>query len=151
MYEEKFEEEKDMTETAISNVRCAAGLTSERAWIAAGEQFELKILSVDEIRKTAEFMGRIKAGYRSGKHRHICETHLLVIEGRLKNHTTGVEFGPGDYCYQPKGDVHDEEALENSLVYDSYRAETDGLVEFFDSNGKVEGQFTLSELSKMLP
>ena len=84
------------------SVRCSPGLTSERPWIAAGDEFDIKVLSVDEPRKTVEFMGRIKAGYRSGNHLHTSETHLLVIEGRLKNHTTGVEFGPGDYCYQPK-------------------------------------------------
>lgn len=139
------------TNATISDVRCSAGLTSERPWIAAGEEFDLKILSVDETRKTAEFMGRIKAGYRSGNHLHTCETHILVIEGRIKNHTTGIEFGPGDYCYQPKGDLHDEEALQDTLFYGSYRADTDNLVEFYDSEGKVAGQFKLSELSKMLP
>ena len=138
-------------DTHSFSVRCSPGLTSERPWIAAGDEFDIKVLSVDEPRKTVEFMGRIKAGYRSGNHLHTSETHLLVIEGRLKNHTTGVEFVPGDYCYQPKGDLHDEEALEDTIFYGSYRADTNNLVEFYDSDGKVAGHFTLSDLSKMLP
>ena len=134
-----------------SGVRCAVGVGSQQPWVQAGEEFEMKVLSIDEARNTAEFLVRVKAGYRSGPHRHTCETHVIVLEGRIKNHTTGVEFGPGDYCYQPHNDLHDEEFLEDTVAYGSWRGDTEKFIEFYDEKGDACGALTVPDLVQMMP
>ena len=142
-----------MSAAAVQNsgVQCAIGAGSQQPWVPANESFEMKILSVDAERHSAEFLIRVKGGYRSGPHRHTCETHAFLLEGRLKNHTTGQEFGPGDYCYQPHNDLHDEEFLEDSVLYGSWRGDTDKFIEFYDESGDVCGAFTVADVLEMMP
>lgn len=111
----------------------------------------MKVLSVDETRHSVEFLFKIAGGYNSGRHRHTCETSILVLEGKVRNATTGVEFGPGDFCYQPYNDEHVEEFLEDTVVYGSYRGDSNTLVEFFDENGEISGEFKVSDFAAMLP
>ena len=107
----------------------------------------MKVLSVDEERHSVEVLFKIKGGYRSGKHKHTCETHVFVLEGKVINHTIGCAFGPGDYCYQALDDEHDEEFAEDTIVYASYRGFQDKLVEFYDAAGDVCGEFKVADFS----
>ena len=132
------------------NVRVTAGMSSQQDWVTCTPEISMKVLSVDEARNSVEFLFKIAAGYNSGRHRHTCETHVYVLQGRILNETIGCEFGPGDYCYQPYNDEHVEVVLEDTVVYGSYRGSTDKLVEFFDDNGEVCGEFKVSDFAAAL-
>ena len=131
----------------MHQVNVAAGMASQADWVSMDEDgnFNIKVLSVDEVRKSVEVLFKIKGGYRSGTHKHTCETHVYVIKGKVKNHSLGCTFSAGDYCYQPLDDVHDEEFLEDTIVYASYRGDKNTLVEFLDESGSVCGEFKLDD------
>ena len=134
-----------------AGVDVAAGMSSAQDWYRCDDTFSMKVLSVDSERHSVEALFKIKAGNRSGKHKHLCETHVFVVEGKVHNHSIGCTFGPGDYCFQPDNDVHDEEFLEDTIAYVSYRGDTDKLVEFYDEKGEVCGEFTLQQFAEALP
>lgn len=137
--------------TTISDgMRVAEGMASNRPWNDCGEGISAKVLSVDESRNCVEVLFKIPAGNKSPRHRHTCETHILVVSGRVKNETISCEFGPGDYCYQPHNDEHVEHFVEDTVVYASYRGDSDKLVEFYDDDGKVCGEFKVSDFTNML-
>ena len=138
-------------EKEIPSVKVTSCMASEQPWLECTEHVSAKVLSVDETRHAVEFLFKIAAGYDSGRHRHTCETSVYVLEGRIRNATTGVEFGPGDYCYQPYNDEHVEQFLEDTIVFGIYRGDQDKLVEFFDENGDVCGEFKVSDFAAMLP
>ncbi|MFT4584386.1 MAG: anti-sigma factor ChrR (cupin superfamily) [Gammaproteobacteria bacterium] len=135
----------------IASVQVTSCKASEQPWVSCNENVQAKVLSVDVERHSVEFMFKIAAGFQSGFHRHTCETSVLILEGRVKNHTTGVEFGPGDFCYQPYDDEHVEEFLEETIVYGSYRGTEDKLVEVIDESGNVTEEFKVSDFAAMLP
>ena len=126
------------------------GMASQREWIQCDENFQMKVLSVDEQNNSVEVLVKIAAGYKSEKHRHTCETHAFVLQGSIVNHTTGCVFGVGDYCFQPMNDEHVEEFPEETVAYVSYRGESDKLVEFFDNEGQVCGEFKVSDFNAMI-
>ena len=128
-------------------IKIGAGMSSQQDWVRCDENFQMKVLSVDEQRHSVEVVFKIKGGYRSGKHKHTCETHVLVLEGKVTNHSIGCTFGPGDYCYQGMDDEHDEEFVEDTIVYASYRGYQNKLVEFYDTAGDVCGEFKVSDFS----
>ena len=138
-------------EKDVLDVKVTSMMASDQPWIACSDAIGAKVLSVDEARHSVEFMFKIAAGYNSGAHRHTCETSILVLEGRVKNVTTGVEFGPGDFCYQPYNDKHIEEFLEETIIFGSYRGDQDKLVEFLDDKGEVCAEFKVSDFAAMLP
>lgn len=138
-------------EKEVLNVKVTSCMASDQPWLACSDEIGAKVLSVDEARHSVEFLFKIAAGYNSGLHRHTCETSILVLEGRVRNATTGVEFGPGDFCYQPNNDEHVEEFLEETIIFGSYRGDQDKLVEFFDDKGEICGEFKVSDFAAMLP
>ena len=131
----------------MRQVEVAQGMASQKDWVPMDEEgnFNIKVLSLDEERKSVEVLFKIKEGYRSGTHKHTCETHVYVIKGKVKNHAINCTFNAGDYCYQPLDDVHDEEFLEDTIVYASYRGDSNTLVEFMDTAGQVCGEFKLED------
>ena len=133
------------------SVEVAAGMSSAQDWHQCDDVFSMKVLSIDVARHTVEALFKINGGSRSGPHKHCCETHVMVLQGKVVNHSIGCTFGPGDYCYQPDGDVHDEEFVEDTIAYVSYRGHGDRLVEFYDEAGAVCGEFTVSQFAEALP
>lgn len=140
-----------LKEPTPSSVQVIQGQSSAAPWCACGPGIEIKVLSVDTERHAVEYLARSQAGNNAGTHRHHCETSVFVLEGSVINHTTGCQFGPGDYCFQPDGDVHEEEAGPDGVtVFASQRGYGDLLVEFFDEEGKVCSEFRVSDMAKML-
>jgi len=132
-------------------VQVASGAISGNDWVTFTDEIKMKVLSVDEERHSVELLFKIAAGYHSGMHRHTCETHIFVLEGKAINHTNGCEFGPGDYCYQPYNDEHVEEFVEETIVYASYRGDSDTLAEFLDESGEICGELKVSDIAAALP
>lgn len=138
-------------EKEVQSVRVTSCMASEQPWAVCTDDIQAKVLSVDEARHSVEFLFKIAAGYKSERHRHTCETSVLVLEGKVRNLTTGVEFGPGDFCYQPYNDEHVEEFPEETIVFATYRGDQDKLVEFYDESGAVCGEFKVSDFAGLLP
>jgi quercetin dioxygenase-like cupin family protein len=138
-------------EKDASTLRVTSTMASEQPWVACAEGIAAKVLAVDERRYYVEFMFKIDAGPKTPVHRHTCETSLFILEGRLKNHTTGLEYGPGDFCYQPYNDEHIEEFVEDSIIYGHWSGNQNTLVEFLDENGAVTEEFKVSDFAAMLP
>lgn len=126
------------------------GMASQRDWVKCDDNFHMKVLSVDHDRHSVELLVKVAAGYKSERHKHTCETHAYVLQGKIVNHTIGCEFGVGDYCFQPLNDEHVEEFPEETIVYVSYRGETDKLVEFYAADGGVCGEFKVSDFAAMI-
>ena len=128
----------------------ASGMASQRDWVRCDDNFQMKVLSVDTARHSVEVLIKVAAGYKSERHKHTCETHAYVVQGRIVNHTLGCTFGVGDYCFQPLNDIHVEEFPEETIAYVSYRGSDDKLVEFYDDTGAVCGEFKVSDFAAML-
>lgn len=126
--------------------------TSLIPWLSIGEDenIKAKVLSLNPFTKNVELLFKIKAGYRSGPHRHTCETKIYVISGEVFNHNLKESFKQGDYCFQPKNDIHDEEFLEDSMIYVNYSSENDIFVEFLDASFKVLDTLTIVQFKKMM-
>ena len=126
--------------------------TSLIPWLSIDEDKNIraKVLSVNPSTKNVELLFKIKAGYRSGPHRHTCETKIYVISGEVFNHNLKESFRQGDYCFQPKNDIHDEEFLEDSIIYVNYSSENDTFVEFLDENLKVLDTLTMEQFKEMM-
>jgi len=127
------------------DIKISSGMASEKPWFALDENFSVKVLSIDEAKHSVEALFKIKGGYRSGKHKHTCETHVYIVEGKVRNHAIGCTFGPGDYCFQPNNDIHDEEFIEDTVAYVSYRGNDEKLVEFYDDDGQICGHFSVKD------
>ena len=134
-------------DTQLNNLK-----TSLIPWLSIDEDKNIraKDLSVNPSTKNVDLLFKIKAGYRSGPHRHTCETKIYVVSGEVFNHNLKESFRQGDYCFQPKNDIHDEEFLEDSIIYVNYSSETDTFVEFLDENLKVLDTLTMEQFKKMM-
>ena len=134
-------------DTQLNNLK-----TSLIPWLSIDEDKNIraKVLSLNPSTKNVELLFKIKAGYRSGPHRHTCETKIYVVSGEVFNHNLKESFRQGDYCFQPKNDIHDEEFLEDSIIYVNYISETDTFVEFLDENLKVLDTLTMEQFKKMM-
>ena len=134
-------------DTQLNNLK-----TSLIPWLTIDEDKNIraKVLSLNPSTKNVELLFKIKAGYRSGPHRHTCETKIYVVSGEVFNHNLKESFRQGDYCFQPKDDIHDEEFLEDSIIYVNYSSETDTFVEFLDENLKVLDTLTMEQFKKMM-
>ena len=131
-----------------AEIKIGAGMTSAQDWVQCDENFAMKVLSVDEPRNSVEVLFKITGPYRSGDHKHTCETHAFVMQGQITNHSIGCTFGPGDYCFQAKDDIHDEEFPEGeTIVYASYRGYQNTLVEFYGEDGEICGEFKVSDFA----
>ena len=134
-------------DTQLNNLK-----TSLIPWLSIDEDKNIraKVLSLNLSTKNVELLFKIKAGYRSGPHRHTCETKIYVISGEVFNHNLKESFRQGDYCFQPKNDIHDEEFLEDSIIYVNYSSENDTFVEFLDENLKVLDTLTMEQFKEMM-
>ena len=59
--------------------------TSLIPWLSIDEDKNIraKVLSLNLSTKNVELLFKIKAGYRSGPHRHTCETKIYVVSGEV--------------------------------------------------------------------
>ena len=126
--------------------------TSQISWLAIDqeEKIKAKVLSLNRSDRIVELLFKIKAGYRSGPHRHTCETSVYVINGEIFNHSIKETFGQGDYCFQASNDTHDEEFTKNSLIYVNYKSKNDLFVEFLDEESNVLDTLTLQHFEEMM-
>jgi anti-sigma factor ChrR (cupin superfamily) len=134
-----------------AEVQTLSGAASEAPWVNCGPGIAVKVLAVDTERKSVEYLAHSDAGVNVGVHRHFAEGYIFIVEGSVLNKTTGCVFKAGDFCYQPTGDQHEEEAgPEGVTAYVSQRGTGDLLVEFLDRDGKVIDKYSISDFAKIL-
>ena len=134
-----------------SKVKVIAGSASSTPWANCGPGIEIKVLAIDEKHHSVQYLARTSADHNVGVHRNAADTNIYVLEGSIKNLTTGCEFGIGDFCFQPAGDVHEElVGPEGVTTYVSQRGDSDVLVEFMDKSGAVCDNFSLSDFANLL-
>jgi len=134
-----------------NDIKVLAGAASKAPWIDCGPGIQIKVLAVDLANHSVQYLARTGAGHNPGVHRHHADASIYVLEGSVKNLTTGCEFGPGDFCFQPSGDVHEELVGPDGIVtYISQRGDSDLLIEFLDEAGAVRDKYSISDFAKML-
>ena len=132
-------------------VKIIAGAASKAAWQDCGPGIQIKVLAVDEKNHSVQYLARTPAGHNPGVHRHNADAYLYVLEGSVHNKTTGCDFGPGDFCFQPKGDVHEEVVGPDGVTaYVVQNGDSDLLIEFTDDSGAVAECYYVSDFAKML-
>ena len=137
--------------TALEKVDVQLSVRSidEMEWVE-----EMKVLAVDKTNFSVEYLLNVPAGPPSGKHKHLCETYAYVIKGGFKNHTTGVEYSPGDFMYQPSNDVHVEDGgTDGALIYVSLRNinPNGNVFEFYGKNDEIVDKMTFDDFLQLLP
>lgn len=132
-------------------IKVLSGAASKSPWINCGPGIQIKVLAVDLEHHSVQYLARSGAGHNPGVHRHNADASIFILEGSVKNLTTGCEFGPGDFCFQPVGDVHEEVVGPAGVVsYVSQRGDEDLLIEFTDATGAVAETYTVSDFARML-
>jgi quercetin dioxygenase-like cupin family protein len=90
---------------------------AERQWKASGfDGIELCTLHVNEEGGGAVLL-RVEAGARFPAHDHPGGEDAVLLEGRVR--IGARQLRPGDYLWSGSGDVHDLEALEDSVLFAS--------------------------------
>lgn len=134
-----------------NQVQVIQGAASKAGWCDCGPGIQVKVLAIDPVNHSVEYLARTKPGHTTGLHRHHAEAYVYVLEGSFTNATTGCEFQAGDFCYQPIGDEHEEVTGPNgAMAHVSQRGNQDLMAEFLDEDGKVIDKYSLSDFAKIL-
>jgi len=78
---------------------------------------------------------RLQPGAVVGLHRHTGEVHAYNLSGTREILGTGEHVGPGDYVYEPAGNIDAWQAVGDQpcVIY----VDVNGAVEYLDSAGAV--------------
>jgi hypothetical protein len=68
---------------------------SKAGWHDCGPGIHVKVLAVDPVKHSVEYLARTPPGHSTGLHRHHAEAYIFVVEGSVKNVTTGCEYRAG--------------------------------------------------------
>jgi anti-sigma factor ChrR (cupin superfamily) len=109
--------------------------TNDMPWIPTGPGKSFRPIRFDPDGWT-ELM-RVEPGAYVAPHRHTGEVHGLNISGRRELIEAGIVVGPGDYVYEPVGNIDSWRGVGDEPCVIHIRVE--GLVEFFDEAGAVVG------------
>ena len=76
-------------------------------------------------------------------HRHTGETHALNLEG-TRELSTGEVIGPGDYVYEPEGNVDEWKVVGDVPLV--VLVVVMGAIEYLDAEGEVTRRYTAETL-----
>jgi 2,4'-dihydroxyacetophenone dioxygenase len=109
--------------------------------LSSGKSFKpLRFLAND--RGFVELL-RLDPGEAIPLHRHTGEVHAFNLEGHRRLHT-GELIGPGDYVYEPAGNVDSWQALGDGVL--TVLVVVMGAVEYLDEEGNVTRRYTAATL-----
>jgi quercetin dioxygenase-like cupin family protein len=89
---------------------------------------------------------RLDPGEEIALHRHTGEVHALNLEGS-RQLCTGEIVGPGDYVYEPAGNVDSWKAVGDVPLV--VHVVVMGAVEYLDADGRVTQRYTARTLSDL--
>src|SRR5262245_27757865 len=131
-----------------SHVRVVSGAASKASWCDCGPGIQVKVLAIDPVKHSVEYLARTKPGHSTGLHRHFAEAYIFVVEGSVTNVTTGSAYRAGDLYYQPVGDAHEEvTGPDGAMAYVSQRGNQDLMAEFLNDKGDVIDRYSLSDFT----
>lgn len=105
------------------------------AWLSDGNGVELHLLRGGGDDDTRALLLRVQPGVVIGRHHHTGEVHVLGLAGTRELIETGRRVGPGDYVYEPAGNVDNWRVIgdEPVLLFITAR----GAIEYLDDTGAV--------------
>lgn len=112
-------------------------------WVPLGEGRSFKPLRfLRDDRGFVELL-RLEPGVAIPLHRHTGETHALNLEG-TRELSTGEVIGPGDYVYEPEGNVDEWKVVGDVPLV--VLVVVMGAIEYLDSNGAVTRRYSAETL-----
>jgi 2,4'-dihydroxyacetophenone dioxygenase len=112
-------------------------------WVPLGSGKSFKPLRfLREDRGFVELL-RLDPGVAIPLHRHTGETHAFNLEG-TRELSTGEIIGPGDYVYEPAGNVDAWKAVGDVPLV--VLVVVTGAIEYLDADGAVTQRFTAETL-----
>jgi quercetin dioxygenase-like cupin family protein len=115
-------------------------------WQLISPGFELKVIHGGASdHDTRALLLRVAPGTRIEKHRHTGEIHALNLAGTRQILETGQVVGPGEYVYEPPGNVDSWVATgdEPAIVFLTAR----GALEYLDERGDVLRRSTTTSVT----
>lgn len=109
--------------------------TADLPWIPLGDGVSFKPLRFLPNNRGRVLLLRLDPGTLVPQHRHTGEVHALNVEGHRKLLETGEVVGPGDYVYEPAGNMDSWMAVGDTplTAFISVR----GAVEYLDDDDQV--------------
>jgi quercetin dioxygenase-like cupin family protein len=109
-------------------------------WVPLAPGFSFKLLRATSDDDVWVELLRLEPGTTISRHRHTGEVHAYTLSGRRELLDTGQVVGPGDYVYEPSGNVDSWRAVgdEPLVVFVTLR----GAIEYLDERGDVIGRST---------
>jgi quercetin dioxygenase-like cupin family protein len=104
-------------------------------WIPLGPGEDFKPLAFLPNQRGRVLLLRLSPGTLVPRHRHTGEVHGFNLEGHRKLLDNGQLVGPGDYVYEPAGNVDSWMAVGDSPV--TVFIFVRGAVEYLDDDGNV--------------
>jgi 2,4'-dihydroxyacetophenone dioxygenase len=104
-------------------------------WVPLAPGFSFKLLRATSDDDIWVELLRLEPGTTISRHRHTGEVHGYTLAGHREILETGQVVGPGDYVYEPPGNVDSWRAVgdEPVVVYVVLR----GAIEYLDERGDV--------------
>jgi len=115
-------------------------------WHPISPGFDLKLLRGGTDDDTRAMLLRLEPGTVIARHRHDGEVHAYNISGWRLILDTGEMIGPGDYVYEPPGNVDSWKAIGDTpvIVFVTVR----GAIEYLDEQGAVLSRSTTGSLTQ---
>jgi len=121
-------------------------MAMKNPWLPITPGFDLQLLRGGGDDDTRALLLRLQPGTIIDLHRHGGEVHAYNIAGTRRILQTDQIVGPGDYVYEPPGNVDSWMAVgtEPLIMFVTVR----GPIEFIDERGRVLRSSTTSSLTR---
>lgn len=130
------------TELSLPFVSSAMRRAGLEGWIPEGEgKWSLPLHFLPDGAGWVELM-RLEPGVRIGLHRHGGEVHALNLQG-TRRLSDGRTVGPGDYVFEPAGNVDWWQATGDELLI--VHVVVKGHVEYIAADGSVTRRITTAD------
>ena len=115
-------------------------------WLPVQPGFDLQLLRGGGDDDTRALLLRLQPGTTIELHRHGGEVHAYNVAGHRRILQTGQNIGPGEYVYEPPGNVDSWMAVgdEPLIVFVTVR----GPIEYVDEQGNVLRSSTTASLTQ---
>ena len=107
----------------------------EQPWVPLAPGFSFKLLRATSDDDVWVELLRLEPGTTIARHRHTGEVHAYNLAGCREILETGQRVGPGEYVYEPAGNVDSWRAIgdESVIVFVTLI----GAIEYLDDRGDV--------------
>ena len=115
-------------------------------WIEQSPMTFVKVLWVGRETNSWALLGLWKAGFVSGRHKHLAAAHVFVVSGKMA--TGDVIMTAGDYIYEPAGVMHEATtAIEDTVQLFI----SEGPIARLDAEGGITSITNWEDIERMRP